>query len=207
MVWVNRLAVYVASDLCSQKTYIDYETIKTLLNSSKLRCSFMAFGRMVSIFGRFFMPKVKDLMTKSIATLDVKAPLKDTFQALTEDNIRSLVMMEEDKPVGILTRRDIIRLCLLKKVDAEETTVGEVMSHPLITIDSNENIFKAYEKMVQSNIGKLIILEQGKPVGRIRLDEIRHLAVQAPGTNIYRVGYFLLGVLITIAVTLIIVAL
>ena len=167
----------------------------------------MAFDRMMSIIGQFFMPKVKDLMTTSITTLGIDAPLTDAFQALAEDNICSMVIMEKGQPVGILTRREVIRLGLLKKVDAEKTTIGAVMSRPLITIDSNENIYKAYEKMMQNNVGKLIILEQGKPVGRIRLDEIRHLAVQVPGMHIYRAGYFLLGVLLTIAVTLMIVLL
>ena len=152
------------------------------------------------------MPKVKDLMSKNFTTLDFDSSLKDAFVALSQDNIRSAVIMENGKPVGILTRRDLINFCFLQKLDTELTKVGSVMSKPLITIDSNENIFKAYQKMTQYNIGKLIILDQGKPVGRIRIDEIRHLAMPTPGTSIYRVGYFFLGVIITIAVTLMILA-
>jgi len=167
----------------------------------------MAFGRMISFIGQYFMPKVQDLMTKSISPLDINTSLIDAIQILTEDNIRSIVIMDGAKPVGVLTRRDVLRLCFLKKIDTEKTTLKEVMSHPVITIDSDENIFKAYKKMEQNNIGKLIILEQGKPVGRIRLDEIRHLAMQTEGTSIYRAGYFLLGVIITIALTLILLAL
>lgn len=167
----------------------------------------MGFNRIINIFGKFFLPKVKDIMVRSLTTLDANASLSDALQALAEDNIRSVVIMAKGKPVGILTRRDLITLCFIKKMDAEKTTVEEVMSQPLVTIDSNENIAKAYEIMMQSHIGKLIVVEQGKPTGRIRLDEIRHLASETPGITAYRVGYFLMGVLVTIAVILMIIAL
>jgi signal-transduction protein with cAMP-binding, CBS, and nucleotidyltransferase domain len=72
------------------------------------------------------------------------------------------------------------------------------MSHPLITIGSNENVLKAYELMMQKGIGRLVVLEDGKIVGRIRLEDIKHLASETPITVFYRVGYFLLGVLVTL---------
>jgi len=106
----------------------------------------MAFAKMINTFGMFFMPKVKDLMTKSICTLDINASLNDALLALSEDNMRSVVIMDGGKPVGILTRRDLINLVYIKKMDAEKTIVSEVMSHPVITVDYNENIFKAYER-------------------------------------------------------------
>lgn len=167
----------------------------------------MAISRTAIIFGRMFLPKVKNLMTRDFTTIDGSASLQDAFQVVMEDGVHSVIITREGKPAGILTRRDLLGQCLFQRDYTEKTTVENFMSHPLITIDSNENALKAYELMMQKKIGRLVVLEDGKIVGTIRLDHIRHLAEKAPVTVFYRVGYFLLGTLATTVVFMIALAL
>jgi len=139
-------------------------------------------------------------MGTDFLTLDVGASLMDAIQAVMKDNVRAVIITREGKPVGIITRRDLLCKLFFHKDYTEKTTAGDIMSHPLITIGSNENVLKAYELMMHKGIGRLVVLEDGKIVGRIRLDDIRHLASETPITVFYRVGYFLLGVLVTLVV-------
>jgi len=153
-----------------------------------------------------FLPKVRDVMVKDFTILDISAPLRDAFQVVVKDDVNSVIITREGRPAGILTRRDLIR-CFLQRVDCEQMTVGDFMSYPLITIDSDENVLKAYEVMMRNDIRRLAVLERGEIVGGITLGDIRHLASQTPGTVFVRVGYFLMGVLVTAAVVVIILTL
>ncbi|MDQ1281088.1 MAG: hypothetical protein QG670_2352, partial [Thermoproteota archaeon] len=96
--------------------------------------------------------------------------------------------------------------CFYDGFDSENTNIAELMSKPLITIDSNENVLKAYELMMQKNIRRLIVIEKGAMIGAIRLDDIKHLASANPITALYRIGYFLLGILVTIVLIILILA-
>ena len=161
----------------------------------------------MGILGKLFLPKVKDLLIKNFITLDISAPLIDAFESVMKNDIRSVIITREGEPIGILTRRDLLGQCLFQRDYTEKITVEHIMSHPLVTIDANENVLKAYELMKQNGIGRLVVLEQGKLVGIIRLDYILHFASEESGTILYRAGYFLLGVLLTIAFVIIIIAL
>lgn len=166
----------------------------------------MAVNRLLNIFERMFLPKVKDLMEKDVRAIDVSASVKDAYLIMAEDYVHVVVITKDGKPVGIISRRDILRKCFFHNFDSEKTSVGEVMSQPLITIGPDENVLKAYELMMQKNIRRLIVLEKGEMIGAIRLDDIKHLSSENPITAFYRIGYFLLGVLATIVVIVLVLA-
>jgi len=139
-------------------------------------------------------------MVTDFSTLDVDTPLIDVIQAAMKDGVHSVIITREGKPAGIITRRDLLRQLFFQKVYDAKTTAGDIMTHPLITIGPNENVLKAYELMMQKGIGRLVVLEEGKIAGRIRLDDIKHLASPTPITAFYRISYFLLGVLVVLTV-------
>ena len=167
----------------------------------------MGLNKMDNILFRAFLPKIKDVMTRNFPTLNGDIPVIEAFKAVIDDNVNAVVIEKEGKPVGILTRRDLIDRCFFQNVDCEKRTVEDFMSHPVITIDANENVIDAYEMMMQKGIRRLVVLEQAKIVGIITLSEIQHLATATPGTAIYRIGYFIFGILVTITIIVIILAL
>jgi signal-transduction protein with cAMP-binding, CBS, and nucleotidyltransferase domain len=117
-----------------------------------------------------------------------------------KDDMPSVIITKEGNPVGIITRNDMLSKLFFQKVNIEETTAGNIMASPLITICFNQNVLEAYELMRQKGIKGLIVLKDDKILGRIRLGDIENLAFVSPITVFYRVGCFLIGVLVTLAV-------
>ena len=158
-----------------------------------------------NFLSRFFLPKINEVMIKNVRTIEVSKPLIEAFKIVAEDDVHSVVITQDEKPIGILTRRTAIK-CFLENVNCLEKPLDEVMTHNLITIDLNQNLADAYELMKNEGIKRIIVLENGRIVGKIRWHTIQLLASESPGMSVYKLGYFLLGVLTTIAIVFVFMA-
>jgi predicted transcriptional regulator len=83
---------------------------------------------------------------------------------------------EYSKPIGIITERDIVAHLGSKKPSSLQTPVFEIMSHPLITIQSNSSLKDGIETMQLKNIRRLPVInkenDNGKMVGIVTEKDI-----------------------------------
>jgi len=106
---------------------------------------------------------VASFMTKHVTTIDSKKPLSECVRLLKEHKIGSVVVLENDNPVGIFTERDLIRVVAEK--ESLDSKVGQVMSKPLTTISSTATLWDAISLMGRRDIRRLPVVEKGKLVG------------------------------------------
>ncbi|MDQ1281273.1 MAG: hypothetical protein QG670_2538 [Thermoproteota archaeon] len=122
------------------------------------------------------MPSVEDLMTKDVVTIDSSKTVFDAAVLMNEKEIADLIVVEDQIPVGIVTERDFVRRVVSKKMPLE-TKISEIMSKPLITIDSYYSIRDAARLMIEKKVRRLPILKDSKLVGiLVASDFIRHLS-------------------------------
>lgn len=103
--------------------------------------------------------QVKNYMDKEFPTLDVGATIFETAQILAESDLGYVIILEKGKPKGIATERDVISKILLAEKDPKKTTVGSIMSTPLITIDPDEDMLVASELMQKNNIKRIPVVK------------------------------------------------
>ena len=110
----------------------------------------------------------------TVSALDVTSTVMDL---MTKENVGSIVVVENNQPVGIVTERDMLYRVLKAGKTLELTLVKDVMSKPLVSIDSGRTIADALETMHKHSIRRLIITKAGVLVGLTterRLLEIAH---------------------------------
>jgi len=112
------------------------------------------------------MPSVKDLMTKNVITIDLKKSVFDAAVLMSEKLIGCLVIVDGEEPVGIVTERDFVRRVVAKNLPLE-TTVSEIMSQPLITIDPDASLREAARLMLKNKVRRLPVVKENKLVGII----------------------------------------
>lgn len=114
---------------------------------------------------------VKDVMINDLATLDVSTTIKDAAKLMDEKNIGCIIVTKNQSPVGILTERDFV-----KRITAKEkplsTVLEEVMSSPLIEIDSNETVWEAAQIMKINNIHKLPVKKDNHIIGIVTTTDL-----------------------------------
>ncbi len=113
---------------------------------------------------------VGQLMTKKLETINPSNTAQEAAKKMRDKKVSSLVVTIplEDKPIGIVTERDLVRQVCTKDVSSNSIIVHEIMSSPIATIDANSSVEVAADIMIQDKVRHLIVMKgENKVLGII----------------------------------------
>jgi len=108
--------------------------------------------------------------------INKKASVLDAVKEMKSEMVGSIIVVEDGKPIGILTESDILRKIVAEEKDAAKIAVEEVMSSPPITISPDANIEEAVKIMGKYKIRRLPVVENGKLVGMVTERDIMQVS-------------------------------
>lgn len=104
---------------------------------------------------------ISDMMSKSLETIEEMASIQKAAKKMKEKNVSSLAVVDnQNKPQGIVTERDLVRKACINDIRTSAVNIREIMSSPLITIDSNSSASIAVDMMVQNNVRHLLVVDK-----------------------------------------------
>ncbi len=119
---------------------------------------------------------VKQIMNSFVVSVNSSVTATDVAKMMEDTGVGSVVVLENNLPVGIVTDRDFAI-----KITAHsypiDTPVRRIMSSPLISIDSNSDLWIASDLMSTRNVKKLPVIDDDKVVGMLTSsDLVKHIA-------------------------------
>jgi CBS domain-containing protein len=115
---------------------------------------------------------VNDFMRKSLITIEESASVQKAANRMKDKNVSSLVVVDEiSRPLGLITERDLVRKVCIHDISTSKLIIKEIMSSPLITIDSNSSASEAADMMLRNNVRHLLVVDSksseglDKPIG------------------------------------------
>lgn len=114
---------------------------------------------------------VKNVMKKNIVNVSSITTITEAAKIMGKNNIGCVLVNEGDKIVGIMTERDILRSIAAGK-KCEETSVKDIMTSSLITIDSEAALDHANEVMAKHKIRRLVVTKNNNIVGIITIRDV-----------------------------------
>ena len=115
---------------------------------------------------------VRDIMTKDLRVVRPDTTIKEVVATMNKFNIGSIIVVQGDRPVGIITERDILRRQVEPCLAPEILTARQVMTSPLITINETANIEDAAKLMAKKKAKRLPVMNNDKLVGIITFTDI-----------------------------------
>jgi CBS domain-containing protein len=107
---------------------------------------------------------VGELMTERLETIDSSSTAQEASKKMRDDKIGSLVVLDNknkgNKPIGIVTERDLVRKVCVNDANSSKVLVKEIMSSPLVTIDSRASVEVAADVMAQNKVRHLLVVEE-----------------------------------------------
>jgi CBS domain-containing protein len=119
--------------------------------------------------------RISEVMTTGVVTADVGESLRGVGELMRDRNVGSVVICDRDRPVGVITDRDLALAVVADGIDPSEA-VGTHCSRPLVTGDVTMDLEEAAALMVQHRIRRLPVTEDGELAGIVTIDD---LAVRA----------------------------
>jgi CBS domain-containing protein len=116
--------------------------------------------------------KIRDVMIQDVKVIDARETILKTAQMMNQHEISSLIVIKKDKPVGIITERDILKRVVAEKRKPEVTKANDVMTKPLITVKPNSSITKAIRLMIRQNVKKLVVTDSDNLLGILSLTDL-----------------------------------
>jgi sugar-specific transcriptional regulator TrmB/CBS domain-containing protein len=109
--------------------------------------------------------KVEAAMRSPPVTITADSLASKAVDSMLANNIGSVIVVKGEKPVGIITEKDVLNRLVGMQRDPEKTTAEEIMSSPLITISSESSLLEALNIMKSSEIRRLVVVEKERLVG------------------------------------------
>jgi CBS domain-containing protein len=125
----------------------------------------------------FFMEQstavsVRDIMTEELIVVKTRDKVIKAIEVMTENDIGSVVVVDDERPVGIVTERDVMKRVCPEKLCTKGITVREIMNKPLIHIEANAGLGQAFSLMMLRDVRRLLVVDKGQVAGIITQKDV-----------------------------------
>ncbi len=115
---------------------------------------------------------VADIMTRRPVTVPRNLSVRSAARIMKEKGVGSLLVVEQEELLGILTKSDVIQEVVAEAKDAEKVTVGDIMTAAVITIQPAQDVFDALVLMKENNIRHVPVLEKDALAGFLTIKDV-----------------------------------
>ena len=121
---------------------------------------------------------VSDLMRTDVVTAGPDAAASDLARQMRDEQVGSVVIVEDVRPTGIVTDRDLAVGVVAERADPEHATAEELMSADPVTVPSDLGVFDLCDEFASSRVRRLpVVDDRDRLVGIVALDDLHVVLV------------------------------
>ncbi len=121
------------------------------------------------------MKKVSDILAhkgKKVVSVAPSTTVLETLRIMAEQNIGSMMVLDGDRYLGIMTERDYSRKVILKGKSSTDTQVSEIMTDDLPSVSLSDTIEFCMQLMTDKNIRYLPVFENDVVCGIVSINDL-----------------------------------
>lgn len=115
---------------------------------------------------------VLEVMTVDAVTITPDRTVAEASALMRDRGVGSVIVIESDRAVGILTERDVVTKVAADDRRSSELKVRDVMTSPVVSVHPHEEVEEAARRMSQRRIRRLPVVQDGKLLGVITENDI-----------------------------------
>lgn len=120
---------------------------------------------------------VQDIMTVGAVSVTPACSLATARARLSEHRIHHLLVMEQDRVVGVLSYHHVIS-------GSADLTVADVMSHDVVTLAPTDTLRSAASRLLGHSHGCAAVMNDGVVSGVITTTDLRHAITTRPSRTV-----------------------
>ena len=130
---------------------------------------------------------------RSIVSIAPGASVFDAIKLMAEKAVGSLVVMDGEAMLGIVTERDYARKVILKGRSSETTNVSEIMTEKVLTTTGSESVNTCMELMTKERIRHLPVVDDDKVIGIISIGDLVNAIISDQQEEIEQLENYISG--------------
>jgi CBS domain-containing protein len=115
---------------------------------------------------------VEEIMTRDPRTVNASDTIVDAARVMNESDIGDVIVVDGEEIRCIVTDRDIVVRAIAEGRDPQSTSVSDVCTQSLETIEPGASVDDALRKMREADIRRLPVVKDGRPVGIVSLGDL-----------------------------------
>ena len=142
------------------------------------------------------MKLIKHLLDRKgrhIISIKPEDSVLDAIRLMAEKGIGSLVVMEDQELLGIMSERDYARKVIIKGRSSESTAVSEIMTANVFTTSSSETVNDCMSVMTEKKIRHLPVVEDNVVIGMISIGDLVEAIIADQQEEIEQLAHYISG--------------
>ena len=115
---------------------------------------------------------VRDIMSKNAKVVRPDTTAQEVVATMTKFNISSIIVVQSERPVGIITLRDVVAKVVVQCLAPRALTARQIMTSPLVTISESATVEEAARLMAQKKVKTLPVMDNDKLAGVLTFTDI-----------------------------------
>ena len=109
--------------------------------------------------------RIREVMTPSPETVEPGQPVAEAAKLMKQADVGMIPVVQEGQLSGTVTDRDIVLRVIAEGKSPASTTVGEIASGEIVTVDPEQELEEALELMAKHQVRRLPVVENGRLIG------------------------------------------
>lgn len=116
--------------------------------------------------------QISEIMHKGISAVTINDSVKKVAELMRNEDIGAVPVLDGNKPVGIVTDRDIVVSCVATGYNLNDS-IQHAMSNDVCTITEDKDVTEASRLMAERQISRVLVVDKSqKPVGIVSLQDL-----------------------------------
>jgi signal-transduction protein with cAMP-binding, CBS, and nucleotidyltransferase domain len=139
---------------------------------------------------------VKDILNEKgqdCWTVDPESTVYEALKKMAGKNVGALLVVKDDKVIGMFSERDYARKLVLKGKSSKDTRVGEMMSDRIYTVTPTSTTGECMQLMTDHRVRHLPVLDGDELLGVVSIGDIVNKIIQDQDKTIQQLGDYISG--------------
>jgi CBS domain-containing protein len=137
--------------------------------------------------------KLKASHHQQVHTIGPDQMVLDALRLMADKNIGALPVLDNGKLVGVVSERDYARKMILKGRSSVGTPVSAIMSHRVITVDSQQSVETCMGIMTDNHLRHLPVVEDDQLLGLLSIGDLVKEAIAEQASHIEQLEQYIRG--------------
>ena len=142
------------------------------------------------------MKTIKDLLSSKggdVWSVTSTSTVFDAIAMMAEKGVGALMVVDDSRPVGILSERDYARKVILRERSSKDTPVSEIMTSPVIHTSSDRSVQECMKLMTGNKIRHLPVMDNDELTGMVSIGDLVKATIDDQQATIEQLERYIAG--------------